>query len=130
MTGAEIPRPPVYRVIWFQLALLVSATLCLLMIDKIVAYSAFSGGLIAIVPQAYFARHAFRWRGATSAQDMARASYTGEIGKFLLSVAGFALVFAMLRPLSGPGVFAGFLAMLAIQITGSWLLLRATGRNR
>jgi len=46
------------------------------------------------------------------------------MGKFLLSVAGFAVVFATLRPIDGLAVFAGYLVMLAIQITGSWLLLR------
>ena len=105
MTGAEIPRPPVHRITWVQLAVLVLASLCLLMTGKVVAYSVFSGGLIAIVPQAYFARHAFRWRGATSAQDIARASYTGEIGKFLLSVAGFALVFHHASANKWPGRF-------------------------
>jgi len=29
-----------------------------------------------------------------------------------------------LRPIDGLAVFAGYLVMLAIQITGSWLLLR------
>ncbi len=82
------------------------------------------GGLIAILPQAYFATLAFRWRGARSARAIARSSYAGEVGKFLLSVAGFAAVFVMLRPISGLAVFAGYLAMLAIQILGSWLLLR------
>jgi ATP synthase protein I len=33
------------------------------------------------------------------------------------------VVFAALRPISGLAVFAGYLAMLAIQIIGSWLLL-------
>ena len=87
------------------------------------AWSLAAGGLIAIVPQAYFAHLAFRWRGAKSARAVARSSYAGEIGKFLLSVAGFAVVFATVRPISGLAVFAGYLAMLAIQIIGSWLLL-------
>ncbi len=82
---------------------------------------------MAVIPQAYFALLAFRWRGAQSARAIARSSYAGETGKFLLSVAGFAVVFAMVRPISGPAVFAGYLAMLAIQIFGSWLLL---SRNR
>ncbi len=78
---------------------------------------------MAIIPQAYFAMLAFRWRGARSARAIARSSYAGETGKFLLSVAGFAVVFATVRPISGLAVFAGYLVMLAIQIIGSWLLL-------
>jgi ATP synthase protein I len=101
----------------------------LLAFDKVVAYSVLCGGLIAIVPQAYFATLAFRWRGAQSARAIARSSYAGVMGKFLLSVAAFALVFAVVRPIDGPAVFMGYLAMLVAQITGSWLLLTRDQRN-
>jgi ATP synthase protein I len=124
MPGAEIERPPVHRITLAQLAILGPVCLLLLAFDKVCAYSVASGGLVAIIPQAYFAALAFRWRGARSARAIARSSYAGEVGKFFLSVAGFALVFATLRPLDGLAVFAGYLVMLAIQITGSWLLLR------
>ena len=124
MPGAEIERPPVHRITLAQLATLVPLCLLLLAYDKVYAYSVASGGLIAIIPQAYFATLAFRWRGARSARAIARSSYAGEVGKFLLSVAGFAVVFAAVRPIEGLAVFVGYLAMLAIQITGSWLLLK------
>lgn len=129
MTGAEITRPPVHRITLTQLALL--AVLCtgLSAFDKVVAYSVLCGGLIAIVPQAYFATLAFRWRGAQSARAIARSSYAGVMGKFLLSIAAFALVFAVVRPIDGPAVFMGYLAMLVAQITGSWLLLTRDQRN-
>ncbi len=123
MPGAEIARPPVHRITLAQLAVLLAVCLPLTAYDQVIAWSLAAGGLIAIVPQAYFAQLAFRWRGAKSARAMARSSYAGEIGKFLLSVAGFALVFATLRPVSGPSVFAGYVAMLTIQVIGSWLLL-------
>ena len=129
MTGADIARPPVHRITLAQLGLLVPLCLLLLALDKVVAYSVFSGGMIAIVPQAYFATLAFRWRGARSTQAIARSSYVGEIGKFFLSVAGFAVVFAALRPINGLAVFAGYLAMLVIQITGSWWLLTRDQRE-
>ena len=124
MAGAEIARPPVYRITLAQLVVLAMLGLILLASDKVRAYSVLSGGLIAIVPQAYFAARTFRWRGARSARAIARSSYAGQVGKFLLSITGFAAVFVALRPLDAPGVFAGYLAMLFIQITGSWLLLR------
>ena len=129
MSGAEIPRPQVHRISLVQLALLVLLSLFLQVIDKVVAYSVFCGGLIAIVPQAYFALLAFRWRGAQSARAAARSGYTGEVGKFALSVVGFALVFAVLRPIDSLAVFVGYLAMLMTQITGTWLLLTRDQRN-
>jgi ATP synthase protein I len=123
MPGAELARPPAHRITLAQLAILALVCLPLLAYDAVIAWSLAAGGLIAIIPQAYFAHLAFRWRGAKSARAMARSSYAGEIGKFLLSVAGFAVVFATVRPIHGLSVFIGFLVMLAIQIVGSWLLL-------
>lgn len=125
MSGAEIARPPIYRITLVQLVVLALFCLVLAAVGKVeFAYSFFCGGAVAILPQAYFATRAFRWRGARSAQAIARAGYSAEVGKFVLSVAGFALVFALVRPIHGPAVFAGYLLMLVIQITGSWLLIR------
>jgi len=123
MTGAEIARPPVHRITLAQLAILVPLCLVILALDEVRAYSVLSGGIIAILPQAYFAALAFRWRGARSARAIARSGYAGEVGKFFLSFAGFAAVFAVVRPIDGLAVFAGYLVMLTIQIFGSWLLL-------
>ena len=124
MGGAEIARPAVHRITLVQLVLLVPVCLLLVGVSKVVAYSVLGGGLIAVIPQAYFGVLAFRWRGAKTAAAVARSGYAGEIGKFLLSVAGFALVFAMVRPIDGPAVFGGYLGMLVVQVIGSWVLLR------
>lgn len=124
MPGAEIARPPVHRITLAQLAFLVPLCLLQAVFDEVRAYSMASGGLVAIVPQAWFASRAFRRRGAQAARVIARNSYAGEVGKFLLSAVGFAMIFAMVRPIDGLAVFVGYLAMLAIQIVGSWLLLR------
>lgn len=123
MTGAEIKRPPIHRVSLTQVAVLALMCLLLAIDDLVRAYSLLSGGLIAILPQAYFAARVFRRTGAQSAQAIARASYSGEVGKFALTAAGFAVVFAAVSPIEGLTVFIGYLIMLAIQITGSWLLL-------
>jgi len=124
VVGAEIERPPVFRITATQLIALALASAALLALDTVWAYSVLSGGLIAVLPQAYFAARAFRWRGARSAQAIAKSSYAGLVGKFIFSAAGFAVVFATLRPIEGLAVFVGYLAMLAIQIIGSWLLLK------
>lgn len=127
MTGAEISRPPVHRITLAQTVVLV--LICLItygISGEVRAYSVLCGGLIAILPQAYFAARAFRFRGAKSAQAIARASYSGEVGKFFLSAAGFATVFVAVRPIDGLAVFAGYLAMLVVQIFGSWRLIRQT----
>jgi ATP synthase protein I len=123
VVGAEIERPKVYRITVIQLGVLVPSCVLLLAIDRVWAWSVLSGGLIEVLPQAYFTVRVFRWRGAQSARAVANSSYAGLVGKFIFSAAGFAAVFALLRPVDGLAVFAGFLAMLMIQIIASWLLL-------
>ncbi len=125
MSGARISRPPVYRIAAYQLAVLLPAGVALQIWIPETALSFVAGSLIAIIPQAWFARGVFRWRGARFAQRAVRAGYVAEIGKYTLSAAGFALVFALLRPISGGMVFVGYGVMLAIQIIGAWRLLRA-----
>lgn len=122
MIGAGIKRPQIYRITLAQLAVLV--VLSLVVLDQVIAYSFLCGGLIAVIPQAYFAARVFRRVGAQSAKAIAQASYAGEIGKFVLTAAGFAVIFAAVRPIDGLAVFIGYLMMLVIQIIGSWLLLK------
>ena len=132
MSGASLPRPPAHRITVAQVAILVLLGAGLYYLGRpVVAESLFLGGLIAVLPQAYFTWRVFRHAGAQAASRIAQASYVGEIGKFFLAVAGFALVFAVYRPLAAWAVFAGYGAMLFIQVAGSWLLLRhATPVNR
>ena len=92
--------------------------------DPAVAYSALFGGLVAVIPQAWFTHRVFRRQGAQAATQIARASYAAEVGKFFMAVAGFALVFALVRPIIGWAVFAGYGVMLIVQVIGAWYLLR------
>ncbi len=122
--GAAISRPPVYRITVVQLVVLLALWASLTGWNAVTARSLGLGGLISVVPNAWFALGVFRWRGARNAQRAVRAGYAAEMGKFMLAVAGFMLVFAQVRPIEGWAVFAGYSAMLALQIGGSWWLLR------
>jgi ATP synthase protein I len=124
MSGAGIKRPPVYRITLVQAVVLALISLGAARFDSVMAYSIAAGGLLALLPQAWFAWRLFGRRGAQSA---ARSGYAAETGKFMLSAVGFAAVFALLRPIHGPGVFLGYIAMLLIQIVGSVLLLKQDG---
>lgn len=130
LQGAKISRPPAQRITATQLAFLLLMWIGLRFWDPLVANSAALGALIAVVPQAWFAHRVFRWRGANASQQIARASYAAEIGKFAMAVGGFVMVFALVRPLEAWAVFAGYGVMLIIQVIGAWMLLRtATGSH-
>jgi len=125
MTGAKIAPPPVHRITAFQCVGLASiALISAVLYDDVTTISLICGGLVAIVPQAFFALRTFRYSGVQSPHTMARAGYSAVIGKFFLSCVGFAMVFALLRPVAGAVVFAGYLVMLTLHIFGSWWLLK------
>lgn len=126
MHGAQISRPPAHRISYAQTVILVILCAGLGVKDQVVAYSLLLGGLIAILPHAWFTYQVFRRSGARSARQIAHGSYVAEVGKFALAVAGFGVVFAMVRPLSAGAVFAGYGVMIVIQVTGAWWLLRAS----
>lgn len=84
-------------------------------VDPVAAKSVLAGAAIAILPAAFMAWAVFRFREKVAPRDYTRAVYRGELGKFLLTVVAFALVFAEAQPLSPPGLFLAFLAALAVQ---------------
>lgn len=101
--------------------LLILSTATLLVAGRVSAYSLMLGGLISLLPSAYFARKAFRYRGARAMTLAVKAIYLGELIKLALMGAGFGLAFKYVRPLDPMALFAGFvlvhLAGIAILVT-------------
>lgn len=98
------------------LILLVQAGVCLvvallawLWAGETAAVSALLGGVAVVVPNAFLAARLLAARA--TAQAVLRAAWIGELGKLLLTVAAFAAIFAFVRPISAPAVFAGFVAV-------------------
>ena len=103
-------RLPVFPVLLVQLivVLLLAATLWYWR-GAVAGYSGLLGGLIAWLPNLYFAHKAFRFSGARAAQAIVRSFYAGEAGKLVLTAVLFALVFAGVKPLDALAVFGVFL---------------------
>lgn len=76
------------------------------------AYSAVLGGLVCVVPNAYFARALFLHSGARAAKQIVNGFYRGEALKLMLSAALFTLVFKCFKV--DPLVF--FVAYMAAQM--------------
>lgn len=114
----QLIKPALGKMLILQgLALLVT-TGVLLWVDQLAAISALLGGLIAIIPNAYFAKWAFRYSGARAADKVAQSFYRGEAGKFILTSILFALVFIGVKPLNVLVIFVTYISMMAL----SWLL--------
>lgn len=54
------------------------------------------GGLVSVLPTAYFARVVFRYNGAGAAQHIVKCFYKGEAIKMFLTFGLFALIFKTL----------------------------------
>lgn len=58
------------------------------------AYSFACGCLLHVLPQAYMAALSFRYRGARSSNKILQSFKRGMLGKFVLTMMGFAFIFA------------------------------------
>ncbi|MDP3814349.1 F0F1 ATP synthase subunit I [Pseudomonas sp.] len=102
-------RLPVFPVLLTQLVVLLLAAVVLWQWRGAVSgYSGLCGGLIAWLPNMYFAHKAFRFSGARAAQAIVRSFYAGEAGKMILTAALFTLTFAGVKPLDALAVFGVF----------------------
>ncbi|PZQ36175.1 MAG: F0F1 ATP synthase subunit I [Pseudomonas putida] len=85
-------RWAVFPVLLAQFVVLLLATLVLWQWKGAVSgYSGLCGGLIAWLPNMYFAWKAFRFSGARAAQAIVKSFYAGEAGKMILTAVLFAL---------------------------------------
>jgi ATP synthase protein I len=108
---ATLAKPPLGRLYAAQATVLLLVSMGLLWVDVTAAYSVLLGGLISVGPSYYFARQAFRFRGARFARHITRAFYRGAAGKFMLTAVAFALVFATVKPLNAAVLLLAYLGM-------------------
>ena len=128
----ELHGPPISRITWLQLLILVVVMLLAwgTGTDPVTRLSLVAGTVIAVVPQAYFGYRVFRFVGARSSRQVAQSFYRGEAAKFALTAMGFALVFAVIKPINGLAVFAAFGGMTVLHWVGSWWFTRARNSGR
>lgn len=69
------------------------AVIAMLLSSATAATSALLGGVVSMVPTAYFAIKLFRYQGARAARQIVNSFYKGEALKMILTIVLFALVF-------------------------------------
>ena len=108
-------RLPVFPVLLAQLAVILLAAAALFgWRGAVSGYSGLCGGLIAWLPNLYFAHKAFRFSGARAAQSIVRSFYAGEAGKLSLTAVLFALAFVVVKPREAPALFGIFVLALSV----------------
>jgi len=89
---------------------IVVAAACWAWFDGVAAASAALGGATAVVPNAFLAARLLTPPRDLGHQAMLRSAWIGEIGKLLLTVLLFGVIFGFVRPLAPLAVFASFIA--------------------
>lgn len=76
----------------------------------VAAGSILLGGVAAVVPNAFLAARLLAPQAGIGASGLMRSAWIGEIGKIVLTALLFGVIFAVIRPISVPAVFGGFIA--------------------
>ncbi|KTD72421.1 F0F1 ATP synthase subunit I [Legionella tucsonensis] len=76
---------------------LVFTAFCALVHGANAASSALLGGMVCIVPNAYFASKLFQYQGARSAKKIVNSFYKGEALKIVISIFLFTAVFLLFK---------------------------------
>lgn len=111
-----ISKPAILKVTLYQLAVLILLVGILSFEDKLLALSALVGGLVQIIPQAWFSRQAFKYAGARQMDLVVRSMYRGEFGKVVLTAAMFAAAFTLNKQWNYIALFSAFLLMMPLQL--------------
>ncbi|GAB1265660.1 ATP synthase subunit I [Aurantivibrio infirmus] len=122
----SIKKPPIHLIPLGQVLALVPILLIATFFDLTLVYSLALGGVIQILPNLYFAMQAFRFQGARATRQTLIAFNKGEVGKFILTIIGFAVVFAMVKPLNVAAVFGAYVAMLLVQVIVTHNIIQAS----
>ena len=122
---AKLPRPRIAALILLQCGVVVGLALVAWGVwDRGTAVSALSGGLVAAIPNAFFAWRAFRYQGAAQARYIVKSFYHAEAGKFGLTAVLFTLVFVTVPPSNPAFFFGAYVVTLLAHWLGPWLLRR------
>lgn len=114
-------RQPMFSVILLQAAMTVLIGLLFWLIQGwVAAYSAWLGGVTALLPNLYFTYKAFQYFGARSIGAIVQSFWAGQMGKLILTAMLFAVLFLGVKPLN---VFAVFIGYILVQMTSASSLL-------
>lgn len=124
---AGIKKPPTHRLIGLQLLVtVVAAATGGVLFGQVAAKSALFGGLIAVVPNMYFAWRAFAYNQTRSAARVVGSFYQAELGKLALTALLFAVAFKFAQTLQPVALFTAFGAVMVSGLIGSATMLSKT----
>ena len=112
MTRKANIRLPIKHILLVQAGVTLLVALVLALYGRVAAYSAFTGGLICVVANAYAAWRAFAPMQMESAEGALANLYRAEFGKFLIIASLFIAVFAGWKDVNIVAFLAGSIATM------------------
>ena len=100
---------------------------CALIFNIKTAGSALLGGLVCIIPNAYFAVKLFKHQGAHAAKQIVNSFYKGEAVKIILSMFLFTMVFILCR-ITPLAFFASYILVLMTHWFAPWIIVNKQNR--
>lgn len=91
------------------------------------AGSALLGGLVCIIPNAFFASKLFKYQGARAAKQIVNSFYKGEALKIFLSIFLFTAVFVLCR-ITPLAFFASYILVLMTHWFAPWIIVNKQNR--
>ena len=117
-------RSAAYKMLTIESLLTVAAAGVLYAVGESgMARSIAVGSLAFIVPNAYFAKYAFRHSAADSARLAMQWFYVGEVIKVFVTAGIFAMAFLWAKELNVAALFIAFIVMLIINLLGNSILM-------
>lgn len=84
----------------------------------VAGYSAVLGGLTCVVPSAFLAARMLAVSRSGNPRKMLNATYLGEAGKLLITLALFVAIYRLVSPLNPGALLVGF---VIVVIAGVWV---------
>jgi ATP synthase protein I len=103
------------------------AALCAMLFNINAGISALLGGMVCIIPNAYFASKLFKYQGARAAKQIVNSFYKGEAFKIVLSIFLFTAVFVLCR-ITPLAFFASYILVMMTHWFAPWIIVNKLNR--
>ena len=119
---ARITRVPMAKWLGLELVAIATVSLIWMLESRLAGYSAVIGGLIFVIPNAYFAHRMYRYEGARYAHLVVGNMFRAETVKLVLTAVFCAAVFILMERVHVPALLFTFAVMVALSPLLRWLI--------
>ena len=121
-SSRAITYVPLGKWLIIEMAVLLILSLLWLLESRLSGYSALIGGLIFVIPNAYFAHRTYRYQGARQMHLAVSNIFRAESIKLALTAVFFAAVFTLMEPVHVPALLFTFAVMVVLGTALRWLI--------